>query len=299
MPAFSTHSIFASIVRRVTDDTAAHTIELYPSGYTWGAMGPDPLYYYHVPFKGASSALARRMHEEPSMPLFEALCNSANEKHSNAALAYVLGFCTHYALDRVSNDFLDAQADKLSVFMPKWSEDTRRRMVESDIDGSMIAEYISPDPGNYMAYRVLDPNAAECIVLAKTISETAKSVYRVRFSPAAVYHALGNMRRAMHLAHNSVPSKDKLERIENFFGREGSASSMLRPEKPLPAGCANKEHLPWYSKGEARTESFFDLFDAAVPLAVSLQKAVIENFYQRKPLDQRFFPTNFKGEPIN
>ncbi len=299
MPAFATHSIFASIVRRVTLDDAARAADLYPAGYDWGAMGPDPLYYYHVPFQGASTALAKRMHEEPSMPLFAALCASASEIHNTAALAYVLGFCTHYALDRVSNAFLEAQTAKLSVFMPDWNPNTRRRMVESDIDGIMIAEYISPEPGNFKAYKALDPNAAECIVLSKVLSEAAKKVYRARLSPAAIYHSLGNMRRAMHLAHSSVPAKAKLERFEKFFGRHGFASSMLRPAKPLSADCANKDHLPWSSKGETRTESFCDLFDSAVPLAVSLQKAVVDNYCRNRPLDPRFFPTNFKGDPIN
>ena len=47
-----------------------------------------------------------------------------------------------------------------------------------------------------------------------------------------------------------------------------------------------------------RTDSFSDLFDAAVPLAVSLQRAALDRYYQQKPLDPRFFPTDFTGTPI-
>lgn len=298
VPAYATHHIFASIVQRVTGDTMVHIISLYPAGYRWGALGPDPLYYYHAPFSNQMSRLARRMHEEPSAPLFEALCEAAVQQHNTAALAYVFGFCTHYALERVSHSFISAQADRLSVFMPGWTAETRRRMVESDIDGIMISEYISPDSENYEAYKLLDPGAAECTVFSKVFSEAAKNVYNVRISPASVYRSLGDMRKAMRLAHNGVRVKGRLERFERFMGRSGAASSMLRPEKPLPAGCANTEHLQWQSGGELRTESFFDLFDAAVPLAVTLQRAVLERYYQQKPLDKRFFPTNFYGETI-
>ena len=70
---------------------------------------------------------------------------------------------------------------------------------------------------------------------------------------------------------------------------------MVRPSEPLAADCANQEHRPWLSDGVERTDSFFDLFDAAVPLAVSLQRAVLDRYYQQKPLDPRFFPTDFTG----
>ncbi len=298
MPAYATHHIFASIVQRVTGDAAAHTIDLYPSGYRWGALGPDPLYYYHAPFRSQVSKLAKRIHNEPSAPIFEALCEAAVNQHNTSALAYVFGFCTHYALDRVSHTFIDAQAERLALFMPNWAFETRRRMVKSDIDGIMIAEYVSEDPVKYEAYRLLDPNAAECTVLSKVLSSAAKKVYNVRISPAAVYRSLHDMRKTLHLTHNGVQAKNRLERFEKFFGKAGAASSMLRPSSPLPAGCANTEHLPWISNGETRTESFCDLFDAAVPLAVSLQRAVLERYYQKKPLDPRFFPTNFNGDVI-
>ncbi len=298
MPAYATHNIFASVVQRVTGDAAAHTISLYPAGYCWGAMGPDPLYYYHAPFKGPVPRLAKRMHEEPPAPLFEALCEAATSQHNTAALAYVFGFCTHYALDRVSHAFLEAQAERLRISMPTWSHETRRRMAESDIDGIMISEYISTDSRTYKAYRILEPNAAECTVLSRILAEAAKNTYNVKISPAAVYRSLGDMRKALHLAHNGVLSRNRLERFEKLFGRAGAASSMIRPDSPLPAGCVNLEHLPWPSGNETRAESFFDLFDAAVPLAVSLQRAVLERYYQQKPLDPRFFPANFNGDAI-
>lgn len=68
--------------------------------------------------------------------------------------------------------------------------------------------------------------------------------------------------------------------------------------EPLAADCANREHRPWQSANGERTESFGDLFDAAVPLAVSLQRAVLDRYFQDKPLDPRFFPSDFNGNPV-
>lgn len=295
MPSYATHHIFAATVQRVTGDSAAHIAATYPAGYRWGAQGPDPLYYYHAPFSGALGRLARRMHTEPPGALFEALCAAAVQQHDAAALAYVFGFCTHYALDRVTHAFLQAQADRLSLYLPNYSAEARRKLVESDIDGILIANYIAAAPAEFEAFRLLDPSAAECTVLARVLAGAAKSACGARVSPAAVYRSLHDMRRVLHLTHSGSHIRGRLVHLERLAGKAGLASSLIRPAEPLAADCANQSHRPWSSGSGERTESFCDLFDAAVPLAVSLQRAVLERYYQQKPLDPRFFPTNFCG----
>ena len=298
MPYFATHHIFAATVQRVTGESAARIAAAYPAGYRWGAQGADLLAYYHAPMPDPLARLARRLHSAPAGALFEALCEAAVQRHDTAALAYVFGFCTHYALDRVTHAFLEAQADRLALFHPAYSAAARRRMVENDIDGVMIADYISADPASFEAFRLLDPHAAECTVAARVLADAARQTCGVRLSPAAVYRAMHDMRRMLHLAHSGVPLRGRLARFERFAGGKGFASSLLRPAKPHAADCANRSHRPWAADGAERTESFFDLFDAAVPLAVSLQRAVLERYYQAKPLDSRFFPTDFYGKTI-
>lgn len=298
MPSYATHHIFAATVQRVTGDSTAHIAASYPAGYRWGAQGPEPLSLYHTPFPSQTRRLAQRMRTEPPAPLFEAMCEAAVQEHNTAALAYVFGFCTNYALSRVTNAFIDAQADRLALYMPGYSAEARRKLVESDIDGIMIANYIAADPATFEAYRLLDPSAAECTVLARVLSHAAKSVYGMRVPPAAIYHSLHDMRRVLHLTHSGSHARGRLQRFERLLGKSGLASSHIRPAEPLAADCANQEHRVWLSDGAERTDSFFDLFDAAVPLAVSLQRAVLERYYQQKPLDLRFFPTDFTGTAV-
>ena len=139
MPSYVTYHIFAATVQRVTSDSVAHIASSYPAAYRWGSQGPDPLALYHAPFPSALRRLANRVCTEPPAPLFESLCKAAVASHNTAALAYVFGFCTHYALSRVTYSFVSAQADRLSQFMPGYSAEARRHLVESDIDGVMIA----------------------------------------------------------------------------------------------------------------------------------------------------------------
>ena len=298
MPYFATHHIFAATVRRVTGESAARIADAYPAGYRWGAQGADLLAYYHAPLPDPLARLARRLHAVPAGELFEALCEAAVQRHDTAALAYVFGFCTHYALDRVTHAFLEAQADRLALFQPGYSAAARRRMVENDIDSVMIANYVSAAPASFEAFRLLDPHAAECTVAARVLADAAQQVCGAHLPPAAVYRAMHDMRRMLHLTHNGGHLRGRLVRFERLTGRAGWASSLLRPAEPHAADCANRTHRPWHADGEERTDSFFDLFDAAVPLAVSLQRAVLERYYQAKPLDPRFFPTDFYGKPI-
>lgn len=298
MPSFATHHIFAVTVQRVTGDFTAHIAAAYPAGYRWGAQGPEPLMLYHLPFPSGLHRLAHRMRAEPPGTLFEALCAAAVRERNTAALAYVFGFCTNYALDRVTHAFIQAQADRLALFMPGYSAEARRGLVESDIDGIMIADYIAADPAGFEAFRLLDPGAPECTVLARVLVRAAKQAYGMRISPAAVYRALHDMRRVLRLSHSGGHVRTHLERLERILGKSGLASSLIRPAEPLAADCANRARRPWLSDGVERTDSFTDLFNAAVPLAVSLQRAVLERYYQQKPLDSRFFPTNFAGAVV-
>ena len=200
MPSFTTHHIFAATVQRVTGDSAARIAAAYPAGYRWGAQGPEPLLLYHLPFPSQLHRLAHRMRTEPPAELFEALCAAAAQERNTAALAYVFGFCTNYALDRVTHAFIQAQADRLALFMPGYSAAARRKLAESDIDGILIADYIAAEPAKFEAFRLLDPNAPECTVLARVVSHAAKQAYGTRVAPASVYRSLHDMRRILHRA---------------------------------------------------------------------------------------------------
>lgn len=298
MPSYATHHIFATTVQRVTGDPPARIAANAPIAYRWGAQGPDPLLFYHAPLPNALHRLGQRLYTEPPAPLFEALCEAAVQAHDTTALAYVFGFCTHYALERVTSGFITAQADRLARILPGHPAETRRRMVETDIDGIMIAGYITADPTQYKAYRLLDPGSSECIVLARVLAQAVRETCAVRLSPAAVYRSLHDMRRVLRLAHHGEQLRGHLAHLDRLTGKTDLAAARIPSAQPLAADCANQAHRPWMSNDVERTDSFCDLFDAAVPLAVSLQRIVLERYYQQKPLDARFFPTDLTGTPI-
>ena len=127
MPSYATCHIFAATVQRVTSDAVAHIIDSAPSAYRWGAQGVSPLRMYHAPLPSPLHHAAAELRTQPPARLFEALCRAACGAHNTAALAYVFGFCTNYALSRVTSRFIDEQADRLVTYMPSLSSAGRER----------------------------------------------------------------------------------------------------------------------------------------------------------------------------
>ena len=125
MPSYATCHIFAATVQRVTSDAVAHIIDSAPSAYRWGAQGVSPLRMYHAPLPSPLHHAAAELRTQPPARLFEALCRAACAAHNTAALAYVFGFCTNYALSRVTSRFIDEQADRLVTYMPGLSAAAR------------------------------------------------------------------------------------------------------------------------------------------------------------------------------
>ena len=298
MPSYATCHIFAATVQRVTSDAVAHIIDSAPSAYRWGAQGVSPLRMYHAPLPSPLHHAAAELRTQPPARLFEALCRAACAAHNTAALAYVFGFCTNYALSRVTSRFIDEQADRLATYMPGLSAAARRQLAASDIDGIMIEDCIDTASADYAAYRLLDADAPECTAAARVLAQAVHATLGTHVSPADVYRGMHDMRHILRLAHGGAPVRSRLQKLEHLLGRSGMASSFIRPAEPLAADCANREHRPWQSTNGERTESFGDLFDAAVPLAVSLQRAVLDRYFQDKPLDPRFFPSDFNGNSV-
>ena len=58
--------------------------------------------------------------------------------------------------------------------MPGYSAEARRHLVESDIDGVMIADFVSDTPAEYEAYRQLEPDAPESPLAAKILAQALR-----------------------------------------------------------------------------------------------------------------------------
>lgn len=88
------------------------TINSYKQLYDIGLHGPDILFYYKPLWTCAVNKQGYDMHERSGREFFEnaaKVISRLNTGDERAALAYVYGFCCHFALDVSCHEYIDAK----------------------------------------------------------------------------------------------------------------------------------------------------------------------------------------------
>lgn len=302
MPSLVTHHHFAVMVCNAAEADLKHAADASPSAYRWGAQGPDILFFHNAPFGSRTSLLGHRMHAGRIAEAFAALVRSGTRQNSPAALSYLLGFCTHYVLDRRTHPYIqDTIETQLMPRYPEYDEEGCHRLCEADLDAEVILNYISCDQEHFEAFRLLDsPPAPVSRMIGRMISDVGDPVYRIETASPRVEAAMRTMRLVYNILHGGggEAARGQIEGLERMLAKPGLLSTMLRPKVPLPADCANLAHRVWHKPRVpevARTETFFELMEDAVAPALSLQRAIYESYHKGTPLNPLFFPANYSG----
>lgn len=304
MPSLVTHHHFAVLVQQSAEPDLRNACDVSPSAYRWGAQGPDILFFHNAPFGSRTSLLGHRMHAGRIAEAFNALVHSAARQHDPAALSYLLGFCTHYVLDRRTHPYIqDTIETQLMPRYPDYDEDACHRLCEADLDAQIITNYISGEQENFEAFRLLDaPSAQVGRLIGRMLTDVGEPVYHVDTAPPRVEGAMRTMRLVYNILHGGSRdgARAQIELFERMLGQPGLLSTMLRPTTPLPADCANLAHRVWHKPDVPeidRTDSFFELFESSVQPALSLWRAISNCYHRGTPLNPLFFPANYNGMP--
>lgn len=302
MPSLVAHHHFAVMVEQAAETDLAYADAQSPLAYRWGAQGPDILFYHNAPFGSRTALLGRQMHQHHIAESFTAMIQTAAKLRNVSALSYILGFCTHYCLDRHIHPYIaDMIRTKLFDYCD-YDEDGCHRLCEADLDAAVITHYISADQAGFEAFRLLDPMPQAARLIGKLLTAVGHEVYGIQTSPARVESAMRTMRTVHTLLHaGSETAKAQIASLERLFGKPGLLTSMMRPKEPLPIDCENLQHNVWHKASVPhvdRTESFFDLMEGAIPAALVLQRAVYNCYYKGTPLSPLFFPADYNGIPL-
>ena len=303
MPSLVTHHHFAVLVHQAAESDLRHAADASAPAYRWGAQGPDILFFHNAPFGSRIALLGQKMHAERVAEAFTALVRSGARARNPAALSYLLGFCTHYVLDRRTHPYIQDTIE--TQLLPRYdlSEDACHRLCEADLDAQVITNYVSCDQEHFEAFRLLDaPPAPVSHLIGRMVSDVGGPVYGIEAPPGKVEASMRSMRLVYNILHggSSESARAQIATLERMLGKPGLLSSMLRPRQPLPADCANLGHRVWHKPHVPevdRSESFFELMEDAVPTALALQRAVYTAYHRGTPLNPLFFPANYSGTP--
>ena len=116
MPSTYAHRRFGADVLALLPDGLRATLEQHRELYDIGLHGPDLMFYYKALQSNPVNRLGNAMHEQKGEVFFtRARTVVENAPDKDAALAYVLGFVCHFALDSTCHPYVEAYVRESGV----------------------------------------------------------------------------------------------------------------------------------------------------------------------------------------
>ena len=167
MPAIYTHDIFGKDVYRKLSPELKHIVKKNKRLYRIGLQGPDIFYFYRPYYKNRMNRLAQSIHDHSGACFFCQAVVKYMEREDEALLAYLLGFCCHYALDITCHPCIE-----------KFKENSG--FSHSEIEAEMDRKYMireGKDPFTFRPGTFLKPTRNACQVISGAIGHiTEKQV---------------------------------------------------------------------------------------------------------------------------
>lgn len=287
MPSFIVHHAFALKAAHAAPPAVSRLCAAFPVSYIWGSQGPDPFFF--SPWARIGSSLH---HDGTTAAVFQSLADAVNS--SPAALAYLFGFCTHYALDCTTHPYIEDET-RLIMERRNLSSTAAHKLCETDLDAALLRARGYTSPSAVPAYRLLNTTAPEWREAARLLA-VAGGV-----TPDKAQVSMRSMRRIYKLLHSSRTIRTVLPLAESALGQRQIISSMLRADALLPEDAPNRAHRIWRGwDGAPHAEDFRTLTERqALPFALSLQRAACAAARKGIPFPAGLFPLNYSGQRVN
>lgn len=108
MPSTYAHRRFGAQAAARLPEELRGIVSRHRALYDIGLHGPDILFYYHALRSNPISARGGAMHDQPGSAFFAAARGPLREaEDQEAALAYLLGFICHFALDSTCHPYVE------------------------------------------------------------------------------------------------------------------------------------------------------------------------------------------------
>ena len=221
MPSTYAHRVFGEKMLEVYPVEVAAAASARRQLYDIGLHGPDILFYYKVLKADPVNAVGYRTHGQKGSDFFAPAKLAYAEADDRAgALAYLLGFVCHFALDRACHSYIE---NKIRLSRVTHTE------IESEFDRFLLEERgIEPLSAKIDDHVV--PSAENAAVIAPFFAGVSKK---------QVLRALRSMRffnallRAPH-----QPKRGLVNLVLKLSGNYPEMHGMMMAKRPIPA-CAD------------------------------------------------------------
>ena len=169
MPSTYAHRRFGANVLEHLPTEIQNQITPYRELYDMGLHGPDLLFYYHAASSNKVGQLGNAMHEEPGEVFFAPAREVIRKTEDRgAALAYVLGYICHFALDSTCHPYVEQYVRSSGVSHCE---------IETEFD-NMLMRRDGYDPLHFFTASHIHPSMERAKVVAPFYKDlTVEEVY--------------------------------------------------------------------------------------------------------------------------
>lgn len=277
MPAIITHDQFGQEALSLPE-VPVTTTRQERDAFLLGCQGPDPFFYLLI-CPGLSDDkrdIGNRMHAETPTRLLAAMSRSverASASSRRVASAYAGGFLCHYLLDRSAHPFVYAQqyayCDAGIEGLTREDGNVVHSVIETELDELMLYTRTGQTIATYAPNReILRLDDDALAIVSRQMAGVVKEVYGEYIAPSLFATAVRCFRIVQTLCYSPTGAKrEVLGKIEQAVRPYSYVMSMShRPVVMTESIFDNHAHLSWTDpfSGEARDESFQDLYDLAM-----------------------------------
>lgn len=276
MPASYVHERMALEARQRLSGSCASSLSAlltaYEAALLTGAQGPDPFFFYRFFSRDDNtkiSALGSRLHDARSSDFLLALLAAAMNE-GEAALAYALGFFSHFATDSTIHPY---------VYAHSYDREGRYRSnlhcaLEAAMDTALYRRHTPRGiPRQMNGLAALPP--AQAAAIARALNAAIMAVYPGDApGQEVILRSFADALRITRLLHSPTGIKYRLLSLAtNLLGHPGLLEAHALPLR-LPAwDFANEARLAWsspWTPDQASRQSLWELMDEAMARTAAL-----------------------------
>ncbi|MCD8127649.1 MAG: zinc dependent phospholipase C family protein [Clostridiales bacterium] len=152
MPTTYAHFYFGRRAEPLLPETAAEAVRKNLQLYDIGLHGPDILFYYQPLKSNPIGRLGGTMHDRPASAFFyPARAIYASAENREGAMAYLVGFLCHYALDSACHGYIEKKLTVSELTHGEIESEFDRYLMQKDgkdVVHTDVTAHIVPSPEN-------------------------------------------------------------------------------------------------------------------------------------------------------
>ena len=288
MPGMITHYLCGELcLGRLQESEMGGVIKRHRQIYNLGTQGPD-FFFFYIPclIKPRLYRLGNVMHNSNVGQFFRSLFTNTMKlegSERDAALSYICGYLTHYALDTNTHPYIYYRSGFKTEgdSRPSLHYSIMHRKFETNLDILMLKLATGKAPADKKLWQLINVDRRQAASTASVISGGLMDVYGIRLSHRQVYRAMSSMVMISRvLQSRSGRRKRLIGAVEGLLmPQKGYLTSLIHDQ----AADGGNDYLnlggePWYypwdnpslEETNRQHQAFTDMFEKSTDDAVAL-----------------------------